>query len=417
MNYVMYAIPFFIAAMAAEYLYGRARGNDTYRHHHTLNSLQLGTLSRLAGVLKIGIGGLVYGALTNGYTLFRLDGDAVAVWIAAFVGYDFCYYWAHRYGHQWRLLWASHVAHHQSEEFNLSTALRQTSTGYLSFVFYIPLYVLGFPAELLVSVGSLNLIYQFWVHTEHIRRLGPLEWVLVTPSNHRVHHARNPEYIDRNYGGVFILWDRLFGTFKDEDPTRPCVYGITRQLGSFNPLWANAHVYWEGLQDMVRTRHWGDKLRLWVEGPGWRPRDLRNEPKPDWRAAKYDPKVSAAIGGYCFAQYWLVTAASLTLLFADLPRTLVLASAALLAFSFYVQGAALEGRRYATQLEIARLAAVTALAWYGSSAWGAEFATGLTAYALLSLPLTLWAAAKPSANLDSAPGETPAQTARLKPAD
>ena len=161
--------------------------------------------------------------------------DSAWQWVAAFVAYDFCYYWKHRYGHEWRIMWASHIAHHQSEEFNLSTALRQTGTDYIGFVFYIPLYLVGIPAAAMITVGSLNLIYQFWVHTEHIRRVGPLEWMLVTPSNHRVHHARNPEYIDRNYGGVFIVWDRLFGTFKDERTDVPCVYGITTGLEELEP--------------------------------------------------------------------------------------------------------------------------------------------------------------------------------------
>ena len=171
-------------------------------------------------------------------------------------------------------MWASHIAHHQSEEFNLSTALRQTGTDYIGFVFYIPLYLAGVPAAAVITVGSLNLIYQFWVHTEHIRRLGPLEWIFVTPSNHRVHHARNPEYIDRNYGGVFILWDRMFGTFKDERADMPCVYGITTGLKSWNPLWANLHFWSDTAKLAWRTRSWGDKLRIWFKPPGWYPSDL-----------------------------------------------------------------------------------------------------------------------------------------------
>ena len=227
-------------------------------------------------MLRLGFSAVVFGALVKWLGVPQWSMDSAWQWVAAFVAYDFCYYWKHRFGHEWRIMWASHIAHHQSEEFNLSTALRQTGTDYIGFVFYIPLYLAGVPAAAVITVGSLNLIYQFWVHTEHIRRLGPLEWIFVTPSNHRVHHARNPEYIDRNYGGVFILWDRLFGTFKDERADMPCVYGITTGLKSWNPLWANLHFWADTAKLAWRTRSWGDKLRIWFKPPGWVPRGSRS---------------------------------------------------------------------------------------------------------------------------------------------
>ncbi len=236
MNYVTYAVPFFVVAVLFEFLYGRFKHHNTYQLADTINSLQLGTLSRLRGVVQLGLVAITFDAWVADWTLFNLDANSPAVWLFAFIAYDLCYYFSHRYGHEWRLLWASHVVHHSSEEFNFSTALRQTSTGWLNSIFYLPLYFIGVPVELMISVGSLNLIYQFWVHTEHVRRVGWLEWILVTPSNHRVHHAKNPSYIDRNYGGVFIVWDRLFGTFQDEREDEPCVYGITNQLNSWNPI-------------------------------------------------------------------------------------------------------------------------------------------------------------------------------------
>lgn len=410
MNLVLYAVPFFILALLVEFLWGRAKGRNTYRLADTVNSLQMGTLSRLNAVLGIGIGGAVYGALTNEFTLFHMRTNDVLVWVLAFVAYDFCYYWSHRMGHEWRLLWASHVAHHQSEEFNLSTALRQTSTGYLGFVFYIPLYVLGFPPYVIITVGSLNLIYQFWVHTEHIRTLGPLEWIFVTPSNHRVHHAKNPEYLDRNYGGVFILWDRLFGTFEPEDAARPCVYGITHQLASWNPLWANFHVYHDGVKDMFRTRHAADAFLLWFKGPGWRPRDLRDEPKPDWQAPKYEPPVSPFARLYTFVQFWLAVPASFAVLLGGFDRPLTLTAAGVLTFGFYVQGAWLEGRSYAMKLEWLRLAAVLCVAAYGASTagWTVDLAWLLAGYVCLSASCLLWAAVSGRASLEAAPGLKPA---------
>lgn len=364
MNYVELAIPFFILAMGLEFLYGMIAGRQTYRLNDTVNSLALGVLSRLNGVLRLGVSAVGFGALAAWAGVTPWAMDSAWQWIVAFVAYDFCYYWKHRAGHRSRLFWASHIAHHQSEEFNLSTALRQTGTDYVGFVFYLPLYFAGIPPAAVITVGSLNLIYQFWVHTEHIRRLGPLERFFVTPSNHRVHHARNAEYIDRNYGGVFIVWDRLFGTFKDERPEAPCVYGITTGLRSFNPLWANVHFWVDTFRLAWRTRRWRDKLKIWFMPPGWTPADLGPLPPKDWRYPKYDPPASAFARGYTFVQFWLITAAALWLLetHASLPYAFVWLAVAWIGFALYVQGTWLEGRSYARQLEWLRLATGAALA-------------------------------------------------------
>lgn len=363
MNFVPYAIPFFILAILVEFVYARMTGRYTYRLNDTLSSLTMGTVSRLMGIVRLGLTALVFEWLLQGYTLLDIQTNSAIAWVTAFVLYDLCYYFNHRYGHEWRILWASHVAHHQSEEFNLSTALRQTSTGYLGAIFYLPLYVIGFPAEMLIAVGSLNLIYQFWVHTEHVRRLGVFEYILVTPSNHRVHHAKNPCYIDRNYGGVFILWDRLFGTFEDERPDEPCVYGITEQLNSFNPVWANLHVYVSGLRDMVAAKRWQDKLLLWFKGPGFKPEGTDQTPH-DWRAPKFDPAVTPQVKRYTFVHFWLLVIATFVLLGfeKDLARSEVYSVAALLLAGFCTLGAMLEGRQGGIPLEIMRLVATAAAA-------------------------------------------------------
>jgi len=392
MNYVELAVPFFILAVALEFLYGRLVGRQTYRLSDTVNSLQLGVLSRLVDLLRLSFSAAVVGGLVALMGLPQWSMDAAWQWIVAFVAYDFCYYWKHRYGHQWRLFWAAHVAHHQSEEFNLSTALRQTGTDYVGFVFYVPLFLVGVPSGVIITVGSLNLIYQFWVHTEHIRRLGPLEWLLVTPSNHRVHHARNPCYIDRNYAGVFILWDRLFGTFEDERAEEPCVYGVTKGLLSWNPLWANVHVWYEGLQHMWQAPRWRDKLLLWFKPPAWVPPGIsaravappaiapsssspansdpvnsdpvNSDPGNSYQVAKFDPPASGFARAYTFVQFWLLTGAALWLLQAQssLPRLTVLALLGWLCFSMFVQGIWLEGRPAARRLEWLRLAGAVVLA-------------------------------------------------------
>lgn len=250
------------------------------------------------------------------------------------------------------------------------------------------------------------------MHTEHVRRIGVLEWLLVTPSNHRVHHARNPEYLDRNYGGVFIVWDRLFRTFKDEDPAQPCVYGTTVPLASWNPLWANFHVWYEGAADMLRTRHFADRFLLWFKGPGWRPRDLRDQPRSDWRAPKFSPTVSAFARAYIFARFWVILVATFAVLYGGLPQMPTLIAAALLVYSFYVQGVWLEGRPWGPALEWLRLAATGLFLWWGAlttpALWPPILVEGGSAYLLVCAAVLLWATRRGHVNLPTAPGLEPA---------
>jgi alkylglycerol monooxygenase len=390
MNYVVVAIPFFILAMIVEFAYGALVKKQTYRLNDTVNSLQLGTLSRAMDLLHLSFAAIAFGALVKWAQIPQWSMEPFWQWIVAFIAYDFCYYWKHRFGHEWRIMWASHIAHHQSEEFNLSTALRQTGTDYIGFVFYIPMFLIGVPPAAVVTVGSLNLIYQFWVHTEHVRRIGPLEWLLVSPSNHRVHHARNPEYLDKNYGGVFIVWDRLFGTFKDERVDVPCEYGITTGLNSWNPIWANVHFWWDTAKLAWATKSVGDKFKIWFKPPAWVPADLQSAPKEPAKT-KYDPPTDLFTRIYIFTQLWIVTFASLWVLESEakLPRWLVLAGFVWIVFSFYVQGAWLEGRPFASRLEWFRIAASLAIAGVVAQVWtdpslSVPLALGLGAYALVS---------------------------------
>jgi len=236
-----------------------------------------------------------------------MSNSGVWTWVLATILCDFCYYWLHRMGHERAVLWAAHVAHHQSEDYNLSTALRQTSTGFLlSWMFYIPMFALGVPGEVVVTVGSLNLIYQFWVHTEHVGKLGWYEGIFVTPSNHRVHHAQNAQYLDRNYGGLFIVWDRMFGTFQEELDTEAPVYGIRGPLRSFNPFRALTHIYADMLRDSWHTKRWQDKGKVWVARTGWRPADrepANTQGKPDLSEfVRFDPPKTLAWGIYALLQ-------------------------------------------------------------------------------------------------------------------
>ena len=390
MNYIPYAVPFFILALFGEFIYGWFRKNNTYRLADTINSLQMGTLSRLRGVIQIGLVGVTFDALVADWTLLDLNAGNPWTWVFAFVAYDLCYYFSHRYGHEWRILWASHVVHHQSEEYNLSTALRQTSTGWLNAVFYLPLYFIGVPVELMISVGSLNLIYQFWVHTEHVRRIGWLEWIMVSPSNHRVHHAKNPCYIDKNYGGVFIVWDRLFGTYYAERDDEPCRYGITAQLNSWNPIWANLQGWHDTAYQSWHTPRWGDKVRVWFKSPAWNAPDVQVRDY-DWQATKFAPNAQPKLRTISFIQFWPTVAAIFLLTgFADqLNQPQILICVAWLAFGFFVQGLMLEGRSITRYLEWLRIATGLALAiWLPLSTFYDQVAIGyFTASAFLSIAL------------------------------
>lgn len=242
---MLFAIPGFFILMALEVLAAWLMKRRVYRLNDAINSIGLGVLSQIVGVfaklLTIGI----YAWVVQRVALFELPLDKAWVWISALVLYDFCYYWLHRMGHEVNVLWAAHVVHHQSERYNLSTALRQTGSGVLlGWMFYLPMAVLGYPVEVFAVVAVIDLLYQYWIHTELIGKLGWFDRVFASPSNHRAHHAVNDRYLDRNYGGIFILWDRLFGTFVEEDEVDKPVYGTRAPLRSWNPLWANAEVYW-----------------------------------------------------------------------------------------------------------------------------------------------------------------------------
>jgi sterol desaturase/sphingolipid hydroxylase (fatty acid hydroxylase superfamily) len=307
MNIIVYAIPFFVLAIVLELLYGWIKQRNTYRLNDSISSLSLGVLSQGRRFVTLGIGAYVYHLITVYFSLPLMDASQWYTWVLAMVIYDFFYYWLHRMGHERTILWAAHVAHHQSEDYNLTTALRQTSTGFLlGWVFFIPMYLLGIPAEVVVTVGAINLVYQFWVHTEHVPKLGWYEWIFVTPSNHRVHHAQNDCYMDRNYGGLFILWDRLFGTFQEELEKEPAVFGIRGALKSWNPVKALTHVYVEMFQDSWHTAHWRDKIKVWFSRTGWRPADVAisfpREKTDLSQFERYDPKVPPLVAIYGFFQ-------------------------------------------------------------------------------------------------------------------
>ena len=298
---IVLATPVFLLLIVLEFTLGRLRGRDTYRLADALSSIGLGVMSQLTGVFAkaatVGLYGLAFQLLAP----WRLPADEPWVWVAGLLLYDFCYYWHHRAGHRVAVLWAAHAVHHQSEDYNLSTALRQTSSGWLfGWLFYLPMALLGFPPLVFGVVALIDLLYQYWVHTQQIGRLGWFDRWFCSPSNHRVHHAVNDRYVDKNYGGILIVWDRLFGTFEEEDDAEPCVYGTRAPLRSWNPVWANLQVYRDLWLDSWRAGAWGDKLRVWLRPPGWQPADVAARwPKPAFdihAVQRFDPPLSRGAG-------------------------------------------------------------------------------------------------------------------------
>lgn len=282
---IVLATPIFLLLIALECGWGLARGRNTYRLNDAVSSIGLGVMSQLTGLFgqlwHIGIYTLVFDAVA----LTRWPVASIWTWLGALVFYDFCYYWLHRGGHRVAVLWAAHAVHHQSEDYNLSTALRQTSSGFLlAWIFYLPMAIAGVPPLVFAVVGLIDLLYQFWVHTQQVGKLGWFDRWFCAPSNHRVHHAVNDRYLDRNYGGILIIWDRLFGSYACEDDREPIVYGTRAPLKTFDPLWANLQVYASLAADSWRARNWGDKLRVWLKPPGWRPVDVAAK----WPKAPFD---------------------------------------------------------------------------------------------------------------------------------
>lgn len=375
MNFVPYAIPVFLLMIVMELGWGLFKGNNTYRVNDSINSLSMGLLSTVTKFVFLNIGALVFAKISQQYAIWAFDINAIGHWLLAILLYDFLYYWFHRISHERQFFWASHVVHHQSEDYNLSTALRQTSTSFLTtWVFYIPCFFLGMPISMFVSIASLHLIYQFWVHTQHIPKLGVFEWFMVSPSNHRVHHAQNPDYIDKNYGGLLIIWDRLFGTFKAEDEKQEAIYGIRVPLQSWNPIWGNLHIFAGMLRDIWHTQRWSNKFRVLWSKTGWHPADMVQrfpEQKSNLQKfEKYNPQRSRVVNGAIILQYLLLavlhfwSSGQSAVLSASLMWAVVLAQVAILV----VIGAVLEGKLYARPFEYTRLLALSSMLWISYSA-------------------------------------------------
>lgn len=390
--YIIMAIPIFFILIGVELLLSKIQGKKLYRLNDSINDLSMGMLSMVGGPFfkTIVFAGYLYiyqhwRLLDMGATsLYGVTGFSVWVWISCFLAKDLMYYWAHRMSHQMNIGWAAHIAHHQSEEYNLSVALRQSAfQGLFFWVFYLPLALIGFPPGVYFVCSQLNTLYQFWIHTRTIGKLGPLEWVLNTPSHHRVHHGRDPKYIDKNHGGTFIIWDRMFGTFQEEEeePT----YGIVTPLKSWNPVWGQIHYFVKLVKTSIAAPRWSDKVLLWLKEPAWEPRGLEapeghipESRRPGYK--NYDTRIPSGLAVYALLHFvvalWMVT--GWLSVKGAMPWGQFTGSAAFFAFHLTCIGGLFELKRWAFVAECVRLVAMLVIFFYdGWAFFGVTPLTGL----------------------------------------
>ncbi len=305
---LLYAIPFFMLLLAAEILYGYFIKNQKYKVMDTVSSISSGFTNVLKDSLGLGVVLISYPYLFEHLALLEIKATWL-VWLAAFIAIDFAGYWNHRLNHKINLFWNQHVIHHSSEEFNLACALRQPVSNLIAYfpLLLIPAALVGVPFEVIAVLAPIHLFAQFWYHTQHIGKMGWLEYIIITPSQHRVHHAINPEYIDKNLGQILSVWDRIFGTFQEElDDVQP-QYGVLKPAETWNPVLINFQHFWRILKDAWRTRNYWDKIRIWFMPTGWRPADVAAKYpisiiEDVYGFERYDTPSSRALNGYAIFQ-------------------------------------------------------------------------------------------------------------------
>jgi alkylglycerol monooxygenase len=296
-NVLLIALPSFMVLILIEILYGYRKKNLNYNLMDTISSLSAGATNIIKSLLGIGFAIISYPYIVAAIALVQLE-ESMGLYLIAFVCIDLASYWNHRLNHSINIFWNRHVVHHSSEEFNLACALRQSiSNNIIGFgaLFLIPAALFGVPSKIIILLAPLHLFAQFWYHTQHIGKLGWLEYIFVTPSQHRVHHAINEEYVDKNLSAIFCVWDRIFGTFQEELDAVPCIYGSLKPVQTWNPIVINFQHNWGLAKDAWHAKNWVDKFKLWFMPTGWRPEDVSNRfPRPIansvYAQEKYAPK-------------------------------------------------------------------------------------------------------------------------------
>jgi alkylglycerol monooxygenase len=359
LNIIAFAIPVFLASIVLEAVIARRKGRREYYYFGTaLSDVATGTVFQALEVFFKFIPLLIYAWVYEHWALIDWGDNPWVVWGIGLLTVDFMFYWWHRGSHVVNVLWAVHAVHHQSEDFNLAVALRQPAFEPITwFFFYIPLALIGVPTEVFVAAYALDLLYQFFIHTELVDKLPrPLEWVFNTPSHHRVHHGVQDQYLDKNYGGILVIWDRLFRTFEPEGER--VVYGTTVPLESYNPLWCNFQ-YFQYMATVTRkAKRWRDKLWIWVAHPAWLPSDLERDPleKKRMQTEKYRPPVNRELVWYLIGHFLLIGSLMVPYLLFE-PQfswSQRAAGAGMLVLSNVVFLGLIEDKRWAQWLEIAR---------------------------------------------------------------
>ncbi|MBS1752357.1 MAG: sterol desaturase family protein [Bacteroidetes bacterium] len=312
---LLIAMPVFLILVLFEKWYGWVKGRDTVRTIDMVSSLASGVTNVTKDVLGLSIAILSYGWMVKHLAIVHIE-HGFFTYLIAFLVLDFAGYWTHRFAHEYNFFWNNHIIHHSSEEFNLACALRQSISGIVRIfvVLLLPAALLGVPDKVIAIVAPLHLFAQFWYHTQHITKMGIFEKIIVTPSHHRVHHAINKEYLDKNYGQIFIFWDKWFGSFQAELDTVKPVYGITRPAATWNPIRINFQHLWLLIKDAWRTNSYADKWRIWLMPTGWRPADVEARypvTKIDdvYHFEKYNPAASAEL------KTWIIVQMMILLLF------------------------------------------------------------------------------------------------------
>lgn len=320
-NALLIAIPAFMLLIVAEAVYGAIKGKQTLNSFDTISSLSSGVTNVIKDSLGIVLIIISYPFLYKHLALIEIETSWI-LYLVGFIAMDFAGYWSHRLNHRVNIFWNNHVIHHSSEEFNLACALRQSISNIIGIysLFLVPAAILGVPANVINLLAPIHLFLQFWYHTRHVPKLGLLEYAIITPSQHRVHHAINPEYLDKNLGQIFPWWDRMFGTFQEELEDVPPIYGITRPAQTWNPIRINFQHVWLLMQDAWRTKRWVDKARIWFMPTGWRPADVVerypiNKIKDVYNFEKYSVRASRGLVRWSWFQFVMIALMLLYMLY------------------------------------------------------------------------------------------------------
>jgi len=312
---LLIAMPLFLLLIVIEKVYGIYKGEDTVPLMDGVSSVSSGITNAVKDVLGLSLSFITYGWMVSKLAIFDLEAN-VYTYLIGFVVIDFYGYWSHRWAHGVNFFWNKHAIHHSSEEFNLACALRQSVSSFINLFSFLllPAAIIGVPSVVIAVTLPIQLFLQFWYHTKHIKKLGFLEHILVTPSHHRVHHAINPEYMDKNHSQIFIVWDKMFGTFQEELDSVPAVFGITRPASTWNPIRINFQHLGLLISDAWRAENWKDKFTIWFKPTGWRPEHFEvkypvNKITNVFDFQKYGPRNTKRL------QYWSVAQALITLLF------------------------------------------------------------------------------------------------------